>query len=71
MSEELPEDSLSWAKEFRNRSDTLTFNECALSGFDIRGSNMGGFGSVEVEEGGFLVELEGVWVGSWRASIGG
>ena len=70
MSEELPEDNLN-SKDFRNRWDTLTFNDCARSGFDVRGSIMSGFGGVEVEEGGGIVELEGVWMGLWRISIGG
>lgn len=60
MSEELPEDNLNSAKDFLNRWDTPTFSDCALSGFDVRGSVMGGFGGVEVEEGGGVVELEGV-----------
>ena len=60
MSEELPEDNLNSAKDFRNRWDTLTFNDCARSGFDVRGSVISGFECVEVEEGGGVVELEGV-----------
>lgn len=71
MSEELPEDNLRSAKDFRNLWDTLTFNDCARSGFDVRGSIIGGFGGVEVEEGGGVVELGGVWVSLFRVSVGG
>ena len=60
LSEELPDDNLKSAKDFRNRWDTLTSNDCVRSGFDIRGSVIGGFDGVEIEEGGGVVELGGV-----------
>jgi hypothetical protein len=66
-----PEDNLNSAKDFRNRWDTLTFNDWARSDFDVRGSVMCGLSGGEVEEGGGVVEFGGVWVRLWRASMGG
>lgn len=62
MSEELAEDNLKSAKDFRNRWDTLTSNDCARSGLEARGSIIGGFDGGEVEGGGGVVELGGVCV---------
>jgi len=71
LSEGLPDDNLRSAKDFRNLWDTFTFNDCARSGFDVRGSFIDGLGGVEAEEGGGVVELGGVWVSLWRISIEG